>query len=51
MADTAVTFVIYFTVALIVVIAIFLGALRFANAAKKGNLRFGRRQRRSIRGK
>lgn len=48
MADSAVPLAIYFAIALIVVIAIFLGALRFANAAKKGSAQFGRGQRRSM---
>lgn len=47
MSDTAVSMAVYAGLGLIVAVVIFIGALWFANAAKKGSLRFKWRQRRS----
>lgn len=46
MSETAVTVAIYTGVGLLLAAAIFAGAFWFANAAKKGNLRFKWAQRR-----
>lgn len=48
MSEGAVTILIYTGAGLLAVVAIFLGALWFANAAKKGNLRFRWAQRRRV---
>lgn len=47
MSETAVTILIYAGLGLVVAIAIFAGALWFANRAKRGNLRFKRMQQRT----
>ena len=47
MSETAVSIAIYAGLGLGVAVLIFAGALWFANAAKKGNLRFKWTQRRS----
>lgn len=47
-SDSAVTILIYIGLGLAVVAVIFLGALWFANTAKKGNLRFKWAQRRQM---
>lgn len=48
MSDSALTILLYTGGGLVAVVAIFLGALWFANAAKKGNLRFKWAQRRVV---
>jgi len=45
MSDSAVALAIYAGIGLVVAIVIFATALRLANAAKRGNVRFARRQR------
>jgi hypothetical protein len=47
MSDTTVTFMLYTGLGLVVAILIFAGAFWFATAAKKGNVQFKWRQRRS----
>lgn len=47
MSDTAVTIMIYAGLGLLVAIVIFAGAFWFANAAKRGNMQFKWRRRRS----
>ena len=47
MSETAVTIAIYAGLGLLVAIVIFAGALWFANAAKRGNMQFKWRRRRS----
>jgi hypothetical protein len=44
-ADINLSFLVYTGLALLIVILIFVGALRFANAAKRGNLRYKWAQR------
>lgn len=43
----AVSFAVYAGIGVLVAIAILVSPLWFANAAKKGNVRFGRKQHRS----
>ncbi|MFO7288060.1 MAG: hypothetical protein LOD94_02545 [Gammaproteobacteria bacterium] len=45
MSDSAVALAIYAGIGLLVAVVIFVTALRLANAAKRGNVRFARRQR------
>jgi hypothetical protein len=47
-SDSALTILIYTGLGLVVVVVVFLGALWFANAAKRGNLRFKWAQRRQM---
>lgn len=47
MSETAVTIAIYSGLGLIIAVVIFAGAFWFANAAKRGNLQFKWRQRRT----
>lgn len=47
MSDSALTIALYTGGGLLAVVIIFLGALWFANAAKKGSMRFKWAQRRS----
>jgi hypothetical protein len=47
MSETAVTIAIYVGLGLLVAVVIFAGALWFANAAKRGNMQFKWRRRRS----
>ncbi|MBN1239660.1 MAG: hypothetical protein JXB36_14245 [Gammaproteobacteria bacterium] len=48
MSEGAMTILIYTGAGLLAVVVILVGALWFANAAKKGNLRFRWRQRRAV---
>jgi hypothetical protein len=47
-SDSAMTILLYTGGGLVVVVLIFLGALWFANSAKKGNMRFKWAQRRAV---